>query len=401
MTAPAEPTTNHSGIRWAPFLLVCLAYLAATTGEAVLAPIYPVAADDLSLDLTSAGYAFAVLAGAIAVFNVIGGLLLRRFPTTTILSAALAATSLGGLVAATASGSGQFLAAQVLLGTGAGLLYPGAVMSIGTFAGRRRRGFAMGLFGVFFSGGLVLAAGLSALGTQLDWRWAFGLASILAAVAAVAVLFITDAPRAATTGPVFAGLTAVLGAPTIVGVIGGISQYATVSFLPVFAVDVWGVSHVAAAAVLAAGRVLSVPAKLVSGHAADRHGPGRTARGIGVVLAVAGLGWALSPWVWLAIVAAIVFAAEVSALFPLANLLAYERVGSHGPALGAFRSLQLFAGAAAGLGVGAAADTAGLRPTVAVVSVLPLALVGLGASHWRNSDGADAPTDARVDHGNR
>lgn len=367
-----------SGVRWPAFLLVCLAYLATTTGEALLAPIYPVAAADLGLNLTRAGVAFALLAGAIAVFTLIGGLLLRRFATTTILSAALTATSLGGLVAATAPGPGQFFAAQVLLGTGAGLLYPGAVISVGIFVGGHRRGLAMGLFGVFFSGGLVLAAGLSALGTELDWRWAFVLASILAAVAAVAMPFMIDAPRAATTGPVFAGLAAVLGAPTIVGVIGGISQYATVSFLPVFAVDVWGTSGAAAAGVLAVGRLLSVPAKLVSGYAADRYGPVATAQGVGVVLATAGLGWALSPWVWVAVAAAIVFAAEVSALFPLANLLAFERVGSHGPALGAFRSLQLGAGAVAGLGVGAAADAAGLRLTVAVISTLPLALLGLG-----------------------
>lgn len=386
MTTRPRPGAED-GVRWPAFLLVCLAYLATTTGEALLAPIYPVVADDLSLDLTGAGVAFALLAGAIAASTLIGGLLLRRFATTTMLSAALTVTSIGGLVAATARGPGQFLAAQVLLGAGAGLLYPGAVISVGTFAGGRRRGLAMGLFGVFFSGGLVLAAGLSALGTELDWRWAFGLASILAAVAAVAMLFLTNVPRAATTGPVFAGLAAVLGAPTIVGVIGGISQYATVSFLPVFAVDIWGTSGAAAAGILAVGRLLSVPAKVISGYAADRHGPVTTAQGVGVVLAAAGLAWALIPWVWVAAAAAIVFTAEVSALFPLANLLAFERVGSHGPALGAFRSLQLGAGAVAGLGIGVAADAAGLRPTVAVISTLPLALLVLGLSDAGRSEG--------------
>jgi MFS family permease len=233
----------------------------------------------------------------------------------------------------------------------------------------------MAIFGVFFSGGLVLAAGLAALGTQLDWRWSFGIAAVLAGLAAISLQFVPDLPQAQTGGPVFAGLAAVLGIPTAVGVIGGISQYATVSFLPIFAVDIWDTGEAAAAGILAVGRVLSVPAKLLSGQAADRYGPVKTARGVGVSLATLGLCWTLVPWMWLAGLAAVLFAAEVSALFPLANLLAFERVGSRGPALGAFRSLQLGAGAVAGVAIGAAADAIGLRPMVAFVSALPLLLI--------------------------
>lgn len=381
-TADAAPTrppaAGGDAPRWVAFTLVCLAYLATTTGEALLSPIYPVVAQDLGLDLAGAGAAFGVLAFSIAVFNVVGGLLLRRLAANQVLAIALATTSVGGVVAATADGGLQFGAAQVLLGAGAGLLYPGAVMSVGTFSGVRRRGFAMGVFGVFFSGGLTLAAALSAVGAQVDWRWSFGVASVLAAAAAVALLLVRDAPRSETEGRVFAGLGAVLGVPTLVGVAGGISQYATVSFLPVFAVDVWELSDAAAAGILAAGRVLSVPAKLVSGSAADRAGPIRAARATGVILAVSGLVWALAPWTPLAALAAIVFTAEVSALFPLANVLAFQRVGRQGPALGAFRSLQLGAGAAAGFLIGAVASQAGLRPTVAVVGALPLVLLAVG-----------------------
>ncbi len=382
-TLTSTDTRRGDGVRWTAFLVVCLAYLAVTTGEAVLAPIYPLVADDIGLDLTQAGLAFAMLATSIAVFNTIGGLLLRHLPTTAVLAAALTTSGLGGAAAATASGSHQFFLAQVLIGAGAGLLYPGAVILVGSFAGSHRRGFAMGVFGVFFSGGLVLAAGLSALGPRLQWRWVFGLAAALPVAAGVAVLFIRDAPRANNSGPIFTGLKAVLGTPTVVGVVGGVSQYATVSFLPVFAVVVWGVPEAAAAGILAVGRVLSVPAKLVSGAAADRHGPVRTARGIGLVLTVSGLAWALSPWMAPAVIGAIVFAAEVSALFPLANLLALDRAGDHGPALGAFRSLQLGAGAIAGVGVGAAADAVGLRPTVAVVSTVPLLLLLTGVMATR------------------
>jgi MFS family permease len=268
----------------------------------------------------------------------------------------------------------------VLLGAGAGLLYPAAIMSIGMFAGPRRRGFAMGVFGVFFSGGLTLAAGLAALGSRLDWRLSFVIGAGLAVAAAIGVWPIADAPRSDLGGSLFAGLRDVLGVPTAVGVVGGVSQYATVSFFPVFAVTVWGVSDARAAAFLAIGRVLSIPAKLVSGSLADRHGPVQAARFTGLALGVCGLVWAVLPWVPAAAIGGIAFTAGVSGLFPLANVLAFERVGRSGGALGAFRSLQLGAGAVAGFALGATADIAGLRPTVAVVTLLPLALVALPRS---------------------
>jgi MFS family permease len=359
------------------FVLVCVAYLATTTGESLLAPIYPVVAPDLGLDLGHAGIAFAVLASSIAAANLVSGVLLQRWHANRVIALALAATAAGSVVAATSGAAWQFYLAQVLLGAGAGLLYPAAIMSVGTFAGPRRRGVAMAVFGVFFSGGLTLAAGLAALGTRFDWRFSFVLGALLAVVAAVGVWPIGDAPTSTPGGRLFSGLSEVLGVPTVVGVVGGISQYATVSFFPVFAVTVWDVSDAGAAALLAAGRVLSIPAKLVSGGLADRKGAVEAARLTGGGLAIVGAVWALVPSVPVAAAGGVAFTAGVSGLFPLANLLAFERVGRSGGALGAFRSVQLGAGALAGFLVGTAADTFGLRPTVAVAAILPIALVAL------------------------
>lgn len=386
MTTATTPTSTSVAPRWVAFTLVCVAYLATTTGESLLAPIYPVAAPDLGLDLAGAGAVFAVLAFSIAAANLLSGLLLRRLPANRVVVLALLASTLGGAAAATSSVSWQFFAAQVLVGAGAGLLYPAAIMSIGTFAGPRRRGFAMGIFGVFFSGGLTLAAGLAALGSHLDWRVSFAIGAALAVVAAVGVWPIDGAPRSDAHGSLFAGLRDVLGTPTAVGVIGGVSQYATVSFFPVFAVTVWGISDARAAAFLAIGRVLSIPAKLVSGSLADRRGPVHAARLTGLALGGCGIAWATLPWVPAAAAGGIAFTAGVSGLFPLANVLAFERVGRSGGALGAFRSLQLAAGAVAGFVLGTAADLVGLRPTVAVVTLLPFALVALPRRTGASSD---------------
>lgn len=392
MTEPATDASAPGGspVRWGAFALVCVAYLATTTGEALLAPIYPIAAPELGMDLDDAGSAFALLAASIAVANLVAGVALRWIASNHVLAVAVLTTAVGGLVAATADSGTGFLAAQVVLGAGAGLLYPAAIIAVGTFAGGRRRGFAMGVFGVFFSGGLTLAAALAALGTRLDWRVSFVVGSALALIAAVSVVPIADAPRTERALGTLSGLRAVLGAPTLVGGVGGISQYATVAFLPVFAVTVWGVADATAAIVLAAGRVLSVPAKLITGALADRIGPHGAARLTGLALAGAGAVWALSPAVPIGAVGAIVFTAAVSGLFPLANVLAFERVGRHGTALGAFRSVQIGAGAAAGYVIGRAAESIGLRVTVATVTVLPLVLVALGRR--RPSGTADAPS---------
>ena len=392
MSDPTSTATTAGSTRWIAFTLVCVGYLATTTGESLLAPIYPVAAAELGLDLAGAGVAFAVLASSIAVANLASGVLLRYRPANQVIAMALVASTAGGALAALGPGATTFFAAQILLGAGAGLLYPAAIMSIGVFAGPNRRGFAMGMFGVFFSGGLTLAAALAAIGSRVDWRWSFGVGAVLSTIAAVLVWPIRDAPRSEPGIRLFAGLREVLGVPTAVGVVGGISQYATVSFFPVFAVTVWGVADARAALFLAVGRVLSIPAKLVSGALADRTGPIRSARLTGAALGACGLVWALVPWVPLAALGGIAFTAGVSGLFPLANVLAFERVGRSGGALGAFRSLQLGSGAVAGFVLGTVAEAVGLRPTVAVVTCLPIGLVLLRTGRRTTQSGSADPT---------
>jgi hypothetical protein len=56
-------------------------------------------------------------------------------------------------------------------------------------------------------------------------------------------------------------------------------------------------------------------------------------------------------------------------------VLAVERFGSDGMALGAYRSVQIALGAAASAVIGAAGDVFGLRPTLAVAVLVPLALL--------------------------
>lgn len=357
------------------FALTCLAYLATTTGEALLSPLYPAVGPDLGLGLADAGLFFATLAASIAGATVVGGAMVQRVRAPRVVSSALVLTTAGCAVAAAAPARSSFLVSQALIGAGAGLAWPAAVRLVGLLVDPRRRGLSMGVFGVAFSGGLVAAAALAAMGGAVDWRWAFAVAAPPAAAAAVAMLFVTVEPEPAGTS-FLAGLGPALGLPSVVGVVAGFSQYATVSFLPVFAVERWVLSTSAAALVLLVARLLSIPVKVAAGALADRVGAESTVALLGLVLAASGAAWALGP-TRLGVAGAVVFAAVVSGLFPLANLLALDRSGGGGMALGVFRAVQIGAGAVVGLVLGAAAERYGLRPTIAVVAVVPVVLVGL------------------------
>lgn len=356
---------------------MCAAYLMVTAGESLLSPIFPIAADDIGLDLALAGVAFAVLTGSIALASIGGGMLLHRWSATRVIQVSLGFTALGSVAAASAHRPVPFLVAQVLIGIGAGSFFAAGVFAAGSLAGDRLRGRAMAMFGVAFSGGLTLGALFAAVGDQVGWRLAFWLAAGMAVVAIVVVGSIRDMPATDNTGPAWTGVGAVAGVATFVGVIGAIAQYGMVVFLPAFAVEVWGWSGGAAALLLAAARVLSVGSKLVGGYGADRIGARATAASMGVILTITGLAWAGLPWPAAAAVAGAFFAATTSGLFPVANVLAFESFGRQGAVLGTFRAVQMGAGAVAGATIGGLASVIGLRPVIGAVALCPLLLLAL------------------------
>jgi DHA1 family inner membrane transport protein len=369
--AGPAPSATHAA-HWGGFALTCGAYLAASVGESLLSPVFPTAADDLGLDLTLGGVAFGVLTATIAVANIVGGALLPRLGATRVIRLAVVLSAAGALVAATAKAFPQLALAQVLLGAGSGLYFPAGIQAVAALAGPRRKGFAMGMFGVAFSGGLTIAAVLAAVGATHGWRTAFVVSAVLSAIAALSTLALRTPPVPPVAAR--ARVRDVLGMPTAVGTVGAVCQYGTVSFLTAFAVREWGLTLGAAAAVLAVGRVLSIAAKVLSGAAADRRGPRASARRIGAVLAVTGVGWVLLPGSWPAYALAAVFAGTVSSVFPVANVLALERFGGQGGALGLYRSVQIALGALATFLVGVLGDAVGLRPVLAVTVLVPLLL---------------------------
>jgi predicted MFS family arabinose efflux permease len=374
-SGPVAAPTADVRPRWGAFALLCLAYFVTTTGEQMLSPLFPTAAEDLGMSVAQGGIAFAVLTGTIAVTNLVGGAALRHVaPGTLVRTAALVGLA-GCVVNALTTGYAVLLVGQVLLGAAAGLFFPAGLQGVGIAAGPAKRGFAMGLYGVAFSLGLTMAAVLGAVGAGVGWRVPFWIAAalFLAAALATGAAGLGGRPTGPRDDPV--PWRDVLSLPTYVGIVLAVLQYGAIPFLTAFAVARWGISAASAATVLIAGRLLSIVAKVVGGASADRIGAKASARRTAVLLTATGLAWVLLPGGVLTYALAAVFAGTVSSLGPVANILAVERFGQNGMALGMYRSVQIALGAAGSAVVGLVADAVGLRPTLAVAMLVPLALL--------------------------
>ncbi len=372
--------------RRAGFAVVTGGYLATTTAEATLAPAFPLVARELDLGPGFAGFAFGVLAAAIALGSLVGGVVLARLGPRAGLAPGVGLVAAGSAWTAAAGGTVTLLAGQVVLGFGSGLFFASGLRSAAVFAGYRRRGRAMGLFGVAFSAGLALGGALAALGEIWGWRTSFVAAAVIAAVSATALALVRvpeeeSGPREATSA---SRLREAFGVPVAVGGVAAASQYGTIGFFVLYAVEHWDVSPATAALVLTAGRILSVPAKLVSGNASDSGGALRTARRLGLVLAVLGACWTLLPGPALSVWAALLFIACVSGLGPIANVLALERLEHRAELLGAFRAAQIGLASLTAMLLGAGAELVGLRATVVVAAVaIPSSILLLGRDERR------------------
>jgi MFS transporter, YNFM family, putative membrane transport protein len=368
--------TVHMRPRWGAFALVCVAYLGVTVGEQALSPVMPEVAAEFGVTEGQSGVAFGLLALSIAVANLVGGAFLGRFGARALMLAGLASTTAGAVVAALAEGFPLVVAAQVLLGAGAGLYFPAGLQAVPVVSGAGRRGFAMGIYGVAFSAGLTIAALLGAVGAVASsWRIAFWCAAGLAAAAFAATFALRLGPPSGTPVSLRFPAKAVLGLPTVIGAVGAICQYGAIPFLTTFAVDEWGLRAGQAAALLAVGRVLSILAKVLSGASSDRRGPIASASTTCLIVGATGIAWVLLPAGWPAYASAALFAGAVSSFFPVANMVAVDYFGAHGPALGAYRSAQIGIGAAAGWLIGRIGEVVGLRPALLVAVATPFLLV--------------------------
>jgi MFS family permease len=347
-------------------LVVMLTYVAVTVGESILAPVLPIAAPEIGLDTAAGGRVLGVISLAAAVGNLAGGALLARADARVTSMVGAASSIAGCVVAAIAHGEGSFLAAHSLVGFGAGFYFAGGVFSVGMLSVPGRRGRAMGRYGIAYSLALALAAVLVATVGTSSWRAVYLISGSLAAVALVLLFFVElpgaqPIPRDELTGSV-----RLLGAPVLVGGVAAMAQFGLVSYIPTYAVAEWSLTASAAAMLLFAGRVFSIPGKAVAGWMIDRFGAKTSARLTGMAIVATGLVWVLFPVVAVGAAASIVVAAAAGAMFPMANVVAVERFGDLGGLLGVFRSAQMAIAGVSVWGVGQAAAAIGLTAALAI-----------------------------------
>jgi len=356
---------------------VTLTYVAVTVGESILAPVLPIVSSELGLSGAEAGRLLGLVSVAAGVGNLAGGLLLGRFGARVSSLSGLALTVVGAGIASLDDGVGVFALAHLFLGLGAGVFFAGGIYAIGVLADPRRRGRAMGLFGIAYSLALALAAGLVAVFGSGAWRSVFAVAAWLGVVAMVAVAFVELPPRAEMPDHSLGRGLRLLGVPIAVGAVAAVAQFGLVAFVPTFAVEEWAFTASAAAVVLLIGRLLSIPGKAWAGRLADRYSAMGAARLVTIVLLGSGAAWLLVPVTWVAAAAATLFAAAAGAMFPVANVVAVERFGSRGSLLGIFRSVQMaVAGVSAWL-VGLGASSIGLRSmlVIGIALLIPFLLI--------------------------
>jgi len=364
-------------------------YVTITVGESILAPLLPTVGPELGFTTAQGGQVLGVISVSAAVGNLAGGSMLGRSNARVTALIGLAFSVVGSLTAALISDDSNivqltFQVAHAFIGFGAGFYFAGGVFSIGSLAEEGRRGRMMGRYGIAYSVALAIAAILAATIGVASWRAVFVVGAVLGTISFVLMLFVDlpGAPRSPRTH--ISGSVRLLAPAVLAGGVAAMAQFGLTSYIPTFAVDDWTMTASTAAVVLFIGRLASIPGKSLAGWMVDHYGAESSARMMGLSLVAFAAVWLLSPIALIGAAASVAFAAGTGGMFPMANVLAFERFGARGGLLGVFRSLQM---AVAGISVwliGLATNVVGLRTALLIGTATLVSILFLTPSEGRS-----------------
>jgi predicted MFS family arabinose efflux permease len=174
---------------------LCLGAFAIGTEGFMIAGLLPVLAADLGVSVPAAGQLVTVFAVTYAVGSPVMATLLGNVDRRRVLIGALAIFAAGNLLAATAHGFGQLMAARVLLALAAGVFLPTANAVATSLVPASRSGSALAII----TGGGTVAVALGVplgawIAAQGDWRSTFIACGVLSALATAGLAF--GLPRA-------------------------------------------------------------------------------------------------------------------------------------------------------------------------------------------------------------
>ena len=313
--------------RWATFGYLFTVYFILGGAETMIAPLFPLVRDDLDLTESHLAAILAAVSAGIASFNVIGGATSRWLSDRSLVRATAVSLTAGMVLSAVAQSFWVLLAGQTLLGVAFGIFFPPALASVARLY-PDAPGKAIAVWGQAYSFGLAAAA-LSAFAGG-GWRWVFVGCSVPAVLAIAYVPRWIEADRGQTALPLLAQVAQYARERTyrLAGYasFGGVSMhFVVIGFSTVYFVD-RGVDLRLVAVLLAAGRIVSAPVKIVGGALYDRRGGPWTARlmmastaalGLPLLLLPAEAGvWVLVPFVGMAVSALPVANAMLVAALP-------------------------------------------------------------------------------------
>lgn len=366
-------------------------YLLFGMAETLVSPLFPLMRNDLDLVEAQQAVILAVVAGGIAVFNVIGGAIASRRPDRSLVRVAAGALAAGMLLSGLAGSYPVLLCGQALVGVGFGLFYPSGLASVARMYAETR-GRAIASYGLAYSVGLAIAA-VSAEAGQEGWRWVF-----YTAAAAALGLFVW-APRWVEAEPetgehsllsqlrVYAShrdyRTSAVTTMTALAM-----HYVVIAFAPTLYTD-RGVGLGLVTGLLAAGRLGSVPGKVVCGGLYDRHGGPWVVRGMMLFVLAVGVPMLALPGsvgVWLLVP----FVAASASVFPIANALLVSALPPRSAwGIGTFRSVVIGASALLSAFVGVLLHHVSLPAVMAGALVVP-ALCALAVDRAVRREGVPA-----------
>ncbi len=328
--------------RQATFAYLFTLYFILGGAETMMSPLFPLVQPDLNMTESNLAAILAAVSAGIASFNILGGISSRWLSNRALVRASAVALATGMTLSAVAPSFWTLLLGQTLLGVAFGLYFPPGLASVARlYPGSE--GKAIAVWGQAYSFGLAAAA-LSVF-AGAGWRWVYVGCAVppLLAIAYVPRWVEPVGDRAPM--PLLAQLVQYARKHTyrlaFWASFGGVSMhFVVIGFSPTFfesrGVDLWLVG-----VLLAAGRILSAPVKLVGGALYDQHGGPWTARlmtattfvfGLPLLLAPAKVGvWMLVPFVGMAV-----------SVLPVANaMLVAALPAQSGWGIGTFRAALL------------------------------------------------------------
>jgi FSR family fosmidomycin resistance protein-like MFS transporter len=230
---------------------------------AMLVPLLPFMRNDLAFDYTQAGWLLSAFTLAYGFSQVPAGWLSDRIGSRILITIGISGVALAGLLVGLSPTHAILIVFLILMGTAGGGYHPAAAPLVSATVQPRNRGRALGFHQIggtssYFLAPLVTAALASALG------WRNTIISVAIPTIALGIALYTLLGRLRPSGkaepvkaaagvetPLPSGYWRLLVAFITLSIVGHILIYSTISFVPLFLVDRFGMSEEAAAGLLA------------------------------------------------------------------------------------------------------------------------------------------------------